>query len=131
VVALADAWQRVSAEPVRARLTQPPADVSAMDGYALRSADGTEGATLQVIGAAPAAASAVASHASSAVLGVSSHTHIAVASLCCCAMAGCASSLGRAQPRGPARSARRRAGAAGHHVCARACSYADFPHTQP
>ena len=25
----------------------------------------------------------------------------------------------------------RRAGAAGHHVCARACSYADFPHTQP
>jgi len=54
VVALADAWQRVSAEPVRARLTQPPADVSAMDGYALRSADGTEGATLQVIGAAPA-----------------------------------------------------------------------------
>jgi molybdopterin molybdotransferase len=54
VVALADAWSRVSAEAVRARLTQPPADVSAMDGYALRSADGLLGARLRVIGAAPA-----------------------------------------------------------------------------
>jgi len=54
VVALADAWGRVSAAPVHARLTQPPADVSAMDGYALRAADGTEGAELDVIGSAPA-----------------------------------------------------------------------------
>ncbi len=53
-VALADAWGRVLAAPVIARLTQPPADVSAMDGYALRSADGTLGASLRVIGAAPA-----------------------------------------------------------------------------
>ena len=37
-----------------ARLTQPPADVSAMDGYALRAADGTLGAVLRVIGSAPA-----------------------------------------------------------------------------
>lgn len=54
VVALADAWHRVSAVPVAARLTQPPADVSAMDGYALRAADGSLGAELRVIGAAPA-----------------------------------------------------------------------------
>jgi molybdopterin molybdotransferase len=54
VVALADAWSRVSAEAVRARLTQPPFDVSAMDGYALRAADGLLGARLGVIGAAPA-----------------------------------------------------------------------------
>ncbi len=54
VVALADAWGRVTAAPVAARLTQPPADVSAMDGYALRAADGVEGTTLDVIGAAPA-----------------------------------------------------------------------------
>lgn len=54
VVALADAWNRVTAAPVVARLTQPPADVSAMDGYALRAADGQLGAILHVIGAAPA-----------------------------------------------------------------------------
>jgi molybdopterin molybdotransferase len=54
VVALADAWGRVTAVPVAARLTQPPADVSAMDGYALRAVDGVEGARLAVIGAAPA-----------------------------------------------------------------------------
>jgi len=39
---------------VAARLTQPPVDVSAMDGYALRAADGVLHADLQVIGAAPA-----------------------------------------------------------------------------
>jgi molybdopterin molybdotransferase len=54
VVALAQAWGRVTAAPVVARLTQPPADVSAMDGYALRAADGAEGAVLEVIGDAPA-----------------------------------------------------------------------------
>lgn len=54
VVALADAWGRVTAAPVLARLTQPPADVSAMDGYALRAADSALGAELHVIGSAPA-----------------------------------------------------------------------------
>jgi molybdopterin molybdotransferase len=54
IVALADAWNRVTAEPIAARLTQPPSDVSAMDGYALRAADGVLNATLRVIGAAPA-----------------------------------------------------------------------------
>jgi molybdopterin molybdotransferase len=54
IVALANAWGHVAATPVIARLTQPPADVSAMDGYALRATDGTLNATLHVIGAAPA-----------------------------------------------------------------------------
>jgi molybdopterin molybdotransferase len=53
-VALAEAWNRVLARPVLARLTQPPADVSAMDGYAVRAGDATEGARLSVIGTAPA-----------------------------------------------------------------------------
>jgi molybdopterin molybdotransferase len=54
VVALANAWGRVTVAPVIARLNQPPADVSAMDGYALRAPDGTMGASLAVIGSAPA-----------------------------------------------------------------------------
>jgi molybdopterin molybdotransferase len=53
-IALPEAAGRVLARPVLARLTQPPADVSAMDGYALRAADGALGARLAVIGAAPA-----------------------------------------------------------------------------
>ncbi len=53
-VSLADASGRVTAEPVIARLTQPPADVSAMDGYAVRAADASLGASLRVIGQAPA-----------------------------------------------------------------------------
>ncbi len=53
-VALAEAWGRVLARPVLARLTQPPADVSAMDGYAVRAADAGLGARLRVVGAAPA-----------------------------------------------------------------------------
>jgi molybdopterin molybdotransferase len=51
IVALPEAWGRVTAAPVTARRDQPPADVSAMDGYALRAAD--SGART-VIGAAPA-----------------------------------------------------------------------------
>ncbi len=54
VVPLADAWGRVSASALVARLTQPPHDVSAMDGFALRAADGRLGATLAVVGSAPA-----------------------------------------------------------------------------
>jgi len=54
VVALPEAWGRVLAAPVVARLTQPPADMSAMDGYALRVADEFCGARLQVSGHAPA-----------------------------------------------------------------------------
>ena len=54
MVALPDAWGRVTAEPVLARLTHPPADASAMDGYAVRAADARAGAWLRVVGAAPA-----------------------------------------------------------------------------
>ena len=53
-VALAEAAGRVLARPVAARLTQPPAAVSAMDGYALRAADAALGARLRVVGEAPA-----------------------------------------------------------------------------
>ncbi|MBR0650983.1 molybdopterin molybdotransferase MoeA [Roseomonas terrae] len=53
-VTLAEGAGRVLARPVAARLTQPPADVSAMDGYAVRAADAVEGASLALIGAAPA-----------------------------------------------------------------------------
>jgi molybdopterin molybdotransferase len=54
VVALADAWGRVTALAVTARLDQPPGDVSAMDGYALYANDGIEGTRLRVAGSAPA-----------------------------------------------------------------------------
>lgn len=49
--ALADAFDRVLANDLPALRTQPPANVSAMDGYALRAADAaTVPATLKVIG---------------------------------------------------------------------------------
>lgn len=54
-VALADAVDRVLAEPVVALRTQPPFDASAMDGYAVRAADvASAPARLAVIGTAPA-----------------------------------------------------------------------------
>ena len=53
-VPLAEAWGRVVATPVVARLTQPPQDVSAMDGFAVRAADATLGAELAIRGSAPA-----------------------------------------------------------------------------
>lgn len=53
-VALAEAAGRVLAEDMVARRDQPPFAASAMDGYALRSADAAPGATLRVIGTAAA-----------------------------------------------------------------------------
>jgi molybdopterin molybdotransferase len=53
-VALTAALGRVLAAPVLSRVTQPPADVSAMDGYAVIAADANAGKALEVIGAAPA-----------------------------------------------------------------------------
>ncbi|MCW8087164.1 molybdopterin molybdotransferase MoeA [Sabulicella glaciei] len=41
---------RVLQAPLHARRTQPPADVSAMDGYALRAGEATLGAVLRVAG---------------------------------------------------------------------------------
>ncbi len=53
-VALSAAHGRVLAAPVLARLSAPPANVSAMDGYAVRAAEARAGAELRVTGEAPA-----------------------------------------------------------------------------
>lgn len=53
-VALTQADGRVLAADVSAQRTQPPLDVSAMDGYAVRAADLAAPATLKLIGEAPA-----------------------------------------------------------------------------
>ena len=54
-VSLADALGRVLSEGVASRVTQPPSDVSAMDGYAVRAADVTKvPVTLRRIGVAAA-----------------------------------------------------------------------------
>ena len=56
-VGLDVALGRVLAAPVVARVSHPPSDVSAMDGYAVRAADVAEApVTLACIGAAPAGA---------------------------------------------------------------------------
>jgi molybdopterin molybdotransferase len=55
VVPLSQGWGRVLARDIAARTAVPPADVSAMDGYALKAADiATAPATLRVVGSAPA-----------------------------------------------------------------------------
>jgi molybdopterin molybdotransferase len=54
-VGLNEALGRVLAEDVTARVTQPPKDVSAMDGYGVRAADLAQvPARLQVVGRVPA-----------------------------------------------------------------------------
>lgn len=53
-IPLTAALGRVLAAPVLSRVTQPPADVSAMDGYAVLAAEAHAGQPLEVIGAAPA-----------------------------------------------------------------------------
>ncbi len=56
-VALEGASGRVLAEDVAARVTQPPFDASAMDGYAVRAADVTAvPVTLRVVGRSAAGA---------------------------------------------------------------------------
>lgn len=54
IVSLAHACNRVLAQTVEARLTTPPEDVSAMDGYAVRAADTQAKAHLKLVGEAPA-----------------------------------------------------------------------------
>ena len=54
IIPLMEGAGRVTAKPLVARLSHPPADVSAMDGYAVRSDDAVVGARLTLIGAAPA-----------------------------------------------------------------------------
>ena len=51
-VPLAEAWDRVLLKPAVSRMTQPPFDASAMDGYAIRNED--IGRTLTVVGEAAA-----------------------------------------------------------------------------
>ena len=53
-VPVGEAAGRVLAEDAVARMDQPPAPMSAMDGYAVRTADASAGAELAVIGEAPA-----------------------------------------------------------------------------
>lgn len=56
-VSIAQAAGRVLAEDTRARVTKPPAAVSAMDGYAVRAADvAATPARLAVVGVSPAGA---------------------------------------------------------------------------
>ena len=58
MVSVADAAGRVLAQPPEARLTQPPADLSAMDGYAVRAEDVPAApTTLKLVGQAPAGGS--------------------------------------------------------------------------
>ncbi|MGE0256611.1 MAG: gephyrin-like molybdotransferase Glp [Alphaproteobacteria bacterium] len=58
-VGVAEAWGRVLAGDVTARVTQPPLDVSAMDGWAVRGADVARvPARLKAIGEVPAGARA-------------------------------------------------------------------------
>jgi molybdopterin molybdotransferase len=55
IVALPEAWGRVLAADISARVAVPPANVSSMDGYAVRAADlASPPVTLDLIGAAPA-----------------------------------------------------------------------------
>lgn len=49
-VALTDAFHRTLSRDIAALRTQPPAAMSAMDGYAVRTADAVPGARLKVIG---------------------------------------------------------------------------------
>lgn len=53
-ISIAEAASRVLAADVVARVTQPPENVSSMDGYAVRKTDAVQGATLRVIGTSPA-----------------------------------------------------------------------------
>jgi molybdopterin molybdotransferase len=53
-IPLTEASGRVLASDVVAGFDQPPGDVSAMDGYAVRSADARAGAELSVVGESPA-----------------------------------------------------------------------------
>jgi molybdopterin molybdotransferase len=53
-VPIAEAYGRVLAKPLASRRTQPPADLSSMDGYAARAADLAKPATLKLVGASAA-----------------------------------------------------------------------------
>lgn len=54
LVGLVNALHRIAAKSLTAQLNNPPADVSAMDGYALRHDDTHSEAKLHIVGEAPA-----------------------------------------------------------------------------
>ncbi|GAA4494182.1 molybdopterin molybdotransferase MoeA [Gluconacetobacter tumulicola] len=54
LVPVADSWGRIAAADIAARLDNPPADVSAMDGYAVRAGDCAPGGALSLVGESPA-----------------------------------------------------------------------------
>lgn len=54
IVSIGQADGRVLADDVRAKVSQPPYPVSAMDGYAVRAEDAPTSTTLRIVGAAPA-----------------------------------------------------------------------------
>ncbi|GBR01672.1 molybdopterin molybdenumtransferase MoeA [Gluconacetobacter liquefaciens] len=54
LVPLADSWGRIAATDIFARLDNPPADVSSMDGYAVRAADCMPDSILSLVGESPA-----------------------------------------------------------------------------
>lgn len=54
IVSIGQADGRVLADDVRAKVSQPPHPVSAMDGYAVRAEDAQISTTLRIVGAAPA-----------------------------------------------------------------------------
>ena len=55
-ISIAQCANRIAAEDIFAKITQPPFAASAMDGYAVRANDAQKGARLKVIGEAPAGA---------------------------------------------------------------------------
>ncbi|MFS3134460.1 gephyrin-like molybdotransferase Glp [Gluconacetobacter sacchari] len=54
LVSLAESWGRIAVADIAARLDNPPADMSAMDGYAVRAEDCAPGNVLSLVGEGPA-----------------------------------------------------------------------------
>jgi len=75
-IPLARAFGRILAEPVLARIDQPPADVSAMDGYAVRFADMQIGATLEVSGESRAGEPSTANLAAGKAIRIFTGAHV-------------------------------------------------------
>jgi molybdopterin molybdotransferase len=75
-VPLTKASGRILAEPVLALIDQPPADVSAMDGYAVRFADMQIGATLEVSGESRAGEPSTANLAAGKAIRIFTGAHV-------------------------------------------------------
>ena len=80
---LGNALGRVLAADIVSRRTQPPSDVSAMDGYAVRAADVTKvPVTLTRIGEAPAGAAFAGTVGAGETMALCSESHKDLASGC-------------------------------------------------